>query len=249
MRRLVLWAGSLACIAFAAVGASPAYAAAQARAHIGVPGWVGAPADVGVPDRALAGPIAGLTADQIAAKAAADLYAASSVHVYGTAAEGRTKITLSITYTRHGCEEWIEFGKNYSLTTLQIGSHAWVKPSAAFWKGLGYTGSQLASVEGKWEKSKPDSQCKLKSLTGFPRTGWVTEKPVIVGGKHALRLFHNAKKAADRLHIDVSDSARPEILRVISDGSTAHFGKYNAPVRLMPPPPGDIIANPPPPGI
>jgi hypothetical protein len=203
-------------------------------------------------------PLAGLTADQIAAKAYTDLQSASSVHFYGSSREDGQSVTVSLTLTQRGCLAYLGLGNGLSMTILQIGDSSWVKPNNAMWKSFGYTGSQLLSLEGKWLESSASGAlpvgsgssdtCDLKGfLSGFPPTGWVKVKSLTVHGKRALQLFNDAKKKQNQGYIDVSVSARPEILEVSGDGAPTYFGDYNVPVTLTPPPAKDVLTVLPPP--
>jgi hypothetical protein len=197
-----------------------------------------------------------LTADQVAAKAAADMRSASSVRVSSSGRVTGQSFASNMILTREGCLGSFSLGSGRSMTELQIGNRSWIKPDDAMWKAFGYTGSQLASVEGKWlggsavsaVEGAAGNECALHGFTtGLPATGWTEVRPLSVRGKRALELFNDAKDKQDRGYMDVSVSAKPEILEISTNGVTAYFSDYNAKETLTPPPASDVITKLPPP--
>jgi hypothetical protein len=254
MRNPVFPVAGLICFVLGALGTVPPHAAAATTPRAAAPTPPAAMPPAATPPARTAGPLAGLTADQIVAKASADLRAASSVHMYLSASGHGTKVVFSATLTRHGCETWFSMGGGFSALVLRIGSREWMKPSDTYWKELGYSGAQLTSMEGKWLTSpESDLRCDPAALASFPRTGWTVDRVDRVDrvekvdrvdkhGTLVLELSH-----AGQLRMEVTDSARPEILRLTDAGDNTYLGDYNRPVRLTPPPSSEVITNLPPP--
>jgi hypothetical protein len=95
---------------------------------------------------------------------------------------------------------------------LDIGGSAWFQPGNDFWKELGYTGTELTSLEGKWITS-----AALKQVAGttkgfpasFPRCdvhsaataadlpaahGWTLGKAAKVNGRWAWRVISKSEQ-------------------------------------------------------
>jgi hypothetical protein len=103
------------------------------------------------------GPLAGLTAGQIARLAIADLAAVSSVHVAGSAGlDGQTAV-LDLTVGAKGCAETLRIPGQGTFTVLQIGKTVWFKPSSQMWKWMAYgiPAAARRHLEGKYVQT-PD---------------------------------------------------------------------------------------------
>jgi hypothetical protein len=185
-------------------------------------------------------PLAGLTADQIAAKALADLDAATSVH------ESIGSL-LSITYARHACAGWFGLLPGPGMDFIQIGKAEWVLLTKQSMAQAGYTKAEIARYTGKWATNNSPSSplghisCGHPSSAAFPRTGWTEGRVSIVAGQRAVELTFKNGTAW------VSDSSRPEFLKIGRDGSWATFSRYNARVTITPPPASQIVSLPAPP--
>jgi hypothetical protein len=198
------------------------------------------------------------TADQIAERANADLQSASSYSIYSSVKVDGLTISISSTATVQGCLLAVNTGHGISEKILDIGTSAWIQPSNAFWAALGYTGSVLAYLEGKWVTaaaflklfgiSKLPSgggTCSTRSPTGIPVTGWTLVRTAKVSGRLVWRI-RNRKKGISAY---VSDTPKPEFLRLTMLGITEYFYDYNAPIMLAPPLNTYVLTTvPPPPG-
>jgi hypothetical protein len=197
-------------------------------------------------------PLAGLTADQIAKKAATDLKAAASFHYHGSAKTSGQTVSISMSVTHKGCTGWIGYGRHGGFAILAIGKTVWIQPNDKFWEYVGIPASELSAVQGKWlEPTGTDSKSLYAALAPFcnatklvsaltPQlTGLVKGKTITISGHRALQLLNSSGLES----IYVSVSSEPEILR-ISDGGTINFSAYGARVTLTPPPASDVIKLP-----
>jgi hypothetical protein len=197
-------------------------------------------------------PLAGLTADQIAKKAATDLKAAASFHYHGSGKASGQTVSISMSVTHKGCTGWIGDGRNGGFAILAIGKAAWIQPNDKFWEYAGVPASELSAVHGKWLETTGTGSnslsaafapfCnpnKLVSALAPQLTGLVRGKTIKISGHSALQL----RNGSGRESIYVSISSKPEILR-ISDNGTINFSAYGARVTLTPPPATDVITLP-----
>jgi hypothetical protein len=154
-----------------------------------------------------------LTADDIVRRAIADLKSASSVRVYGRLSELGLVLVTRATYTEQGCLSYISVsaqGQGYSISVLDVGGSVWFQPSNNIWQELGYTGTELTSLEGKWVTF--GAFAKLFGITkGLPTTiprcdmqtaaaeqlpgphGWTLGKPAKVDGRWAWRVLKKSE--------------------------------------------------------
>jgi hypothetical protein len=187
-------------------------------------------------------PLAGLTANQIIAKVAGDFKAATSVHVSVTfTAKGTTSLFLDATQEGDACAGSVNlFG---ATTFVQIGKSEWVLLTKQNMARVGYTTAQIAKYAGKWDKdSGPDSpfgyiSCN-STVSGFPGSGWAKGKAGVVAGQRAVEL------TGKKMTVWVSDSSRPDVLKVSTTDASATFSHYNAKVVIKPPPAGDVVSPP-----
>jgi hypothetical protein len=197
-------------------------------------------------------PLVGLTADQIAKKAAAGLEGAASFHYHGSARDSGQTIALSLSVTRQGCTGSISDGRNGAVVILAIGKSLWLQPNDKFWEYAGISASELPTVQGKWIETTATSSSsvsadfaplcnskKLLSQLALQPTGLVKGKTTRISGHPALQLRNSSGQES----IYVSISSKPEILR-ISAGGTLNFSAYGARVTLTPPPASDVITLP-----
>lgn len=195
-------------------------------------------------------PLAGLSADQIAVKAIANLKTASSVHLTGTAKEGGQSYTISLSATPNGCDGTMTIPHTGSFGLLAIGKSVWIQPSNQFWKSEGVPGSELSRVSGKYiavtgsfakELADLKTLCIPKDFAsefGGPVTGLVEGGTRSISGQPAVEL----KDASDSGYMYVSVAAKPEVLRIDLPGTASFsFSHYGAHVTLTPPPSGDVI--------
>jgi hypothetical protein len=218
-----------------------------------------------------------LTAGQIAQKANADFAAATSVRTYKTTSGGGITISVSKLLTRQGCLASIDTS-GLSVSVLKVGSSEWIKPSNQFWQMFGYTGTELADLEGKWvtesafESALGGSglnntigDCDIQSsITGVAAKNWTLDKTVRISGQWAWQLSTTEVVDKQKLAVDgyVSDGRTPEWLRFtrhteLSAGQhgeasaslTEYFSDYNAPATLSAPAAADVLTSiPTPPG-
>jgi len=197
-------------------------------------------------------PLARLTADQIAKKAATDLKAAASFHYHGSGKASGQTVSISMSVTHKGCTGSIGDGSNGGFAILVAGKAAWIQPNDKFWEYAGVPASQLSLVHGKWlEVTGTGSNSlsavfapfcnanKLLSLLAPQLTGLVKGKTIKISGHRALQLRNRSAHES----IYVSISSKPEILR-IGDNGTINFSAYGARVTLTPPPASDVITLP-----
>lgn len=235
MRMSVLRAASLASAA-----------AAAAAIAIGI--------GVAVPAHASGNPLARLTADQIASKAITNLKTTASVRLTGSGKYQGQSFTMSMTLTPKGCDGTMGLPHQGTFVLLVIGKNAWMQPSDQFWQSAGVTGSELPLVSGKYiavtgSEGKQligglDAFCTPKDFAhdfAGPVTGLIKGSTTSIGGQPALKL----KDTGDSAFLDISVSAKPEVLRV-DDPGTANFSfsHYGAKVTLSPPPADEVIKLP-----
>jgi len=203
-------------------------------------------------------PHAKLTGDQIAKRANADLQVASSYRIYLSDTIDGITVSISGTATEQGCLVTVNTGHGISEKVLDIGKSEWVQPSNGFWVALGYTGTELAYLEGKWVTAAAFDKlfgissppvggggCSTRSPTGLPVTGWTLVRTAKLSGHLAWRIINKNKG----LSAYVSDTAKPEFLTLTQLGITEYFSGYNAPITLAPPLNGNVLTSvPPPPG-
>jgi hypothetical protein len=185
-----------------------------------------------------------LTADKIAGRANADLRSASSYRIYSSFTLDGLTVSISSTATEQGCRFTINTGHGISANILDIGTSEWVQPSNGFWVALGYTGSVLDYLEGKWVTGgaflklfgisnlpSKGGGCSTLSPTGLPVTGWTLGRTARLSGRLAWLIINRHRG----LSAYVSATRKPEFLRLTLLGITEYFSDYNAPVLLSPP--------------
>ena len=194
-------------------------------------------------------PLSGLSADQIATKAVANLKSASSVHVTGAVTSSGETVGLDLTLVRaQGCTGTMAVTGTGSFQLTAIGSQVWIKPDQQFWKNEGATAAVLNVVSGKYLKVTATSRfgslrefCQPSQLAGSfgsPKAGLVKGTTTTISGQQALQIKQNGSAAS----LFVSDTAKPQMLR-LSGGSqgTIDFSDYNSPVTLTAPSAADTL--------
>jgi hypothetical protein len=198
-------------------------------------------------------PLAGLTADQIASKATADLKAVSSVHMTGSVRDSGQTYVMNLVMGTKGCQGTLSVKGEGSFTLLQIGKKLWIKPDNQFWKyaaGSSAAPAVMQIVGGKYirpsaKDSSLNSLGALCSPSQFANSfegqmsGMVKGKTTTISGQPALQI----KDTGDPYSAYVTISARPEFLRFDggSSGNRLDFTGYNAPLRLTPPPASETL--------
>jgi hypothetical protein len=198
------------------------------------------------------GALDGLSADEIASRATADLKAVSSVHVKGSVQSSGQKIGLNLSLGSQGCTGTMGIGGQGSFVLLKIGKSLWIKPDDKFWKhAAGSDGSALVDlVSGKYIKpsAKGSSLASIGALCdpaqfaksfGSNMTGMVKGTTATIAGQPALQI----KDSGDAASAYVTVDAKPEFLRLDGGGSNGKldFSDYNAPLHLTPPPASETL--------
>lgn len=197
-------------------------------------------------------PLAGLTADQIASRATADLKVVASVHVAGSGTDSGQTVGMDLTLGTRGCTGTLSVKGEGSFALLRIGSTVWIKPDAKFWKyamGSNANATVMQIIEGKWIKPAGKGSglgalgdicnpAKFASSIGDKLTGLVKDGTTTIDGQPALKI----KDATDPDSGYVTISDHPEFLRLDagSDG-VLNFSGYNAPMNLTPPPASEVL--------
>jgi hypothetical protein len=187
-------------------------------------------------------PLSGLSADQIATKAIANLKTATTVRVTG-----------DVTLVRgQGCAGTMALEGTGSVKLVAIGKEVWIKPDRQFWKKVG--GSNAAIVlqvlAGKYMKVKATSQ--LGSLSGFcgpsqlagsfghTPAGLIKAKKATISGQETLQI----KDPGDSASLFVSETAKPQIVEIAGGSQgTLTFSDYNSPVKLTAPPRRETLSG------
>jgi hypothetical protein len=196
-----------------------------------------------------ANPLAGLTADQIAAKAVANLKAASSVHYAGSVTDSGATYAVDLTAGITNCAGTFGITGEGSFALLKIGQTLWIKPDNQFWTSAGVNSAVLHLVEGKYVQTSPKdsdfnsakmlcSPAQLAGSFGNQMNHLAKGATTTIAGQSALQL----QDASNPDSAYVTISASPEFLRL--DGGSKgqlNFSGYNAPVTLNPPPATETI--------
>jgi hypothetical protein len=189
------------------------------------------------------GSLAGLTADQIARRAIADLAAVPSVHVAGSTGQGGQIAFLDLILGTKGCRETLRIPGQGTSTLLQIGTTVWFKPSYQMlkWIAYGVPAAARRHLEGKYLQT-PDvpagmgawcSRVDLASAYVDGLKGLARGKIMTISGQPALQLTD--KRHSTSAYVTIS--ARPEFLRIdVSGEEHTVFTGYNRPLTLTRPP-------------
>lgn len=195
--------------------------------------------------------LAGMSADQIAARAVSDLGASSSVHVSGTVTDSGQSISLDLALARGvGCQGSMSLAGKGSFQIVNKGGTVWIKPTDAFYKSVGATGAVLSILSGKWLKV-PSSGSGLGSLSslcdasglahGFAKndTGFTKGATTTINGQPAQELI----QPSDSAHVYVSESSSPQILHVQGPKGQGYvdFTGYNQPTSITTPSASDTL--------
>jgi hypothetical protein len=191
-------------------------------------------------------PLSGLSADQIATKAIANLKTAATVRVTGDVSGSGQTYELDLTLVQaQGCAGTMALNGTGSVKLIAIGKEVWMKPDRQFWDKVG--GSNAAAVlkvlTGKYMKVKATSQ--LGSLSGFcspsqlagtfghTPAGLAKGKTAMISGQATLQI----KDTGDSASLYVSETAKPQIVEIAGGSQgTLTFSDYNSPVTLTAPP-------------
>jgi hypothetical protein len=198
------------------------------------------------------GALAGLSADEIARRATADLKVVKSVHVKGSVRSSGQNITMNLTLGTQGCTGTMGIKGEGSFILLKIGTSLWIKPDDAFWKhAAGSAGSDAVDLfSGNYIKTSAKGSslspvgdlcnpAKFATSFGGNMTGMSKGTTSTIAGQPALQI----KDTADPASAYVTVAARPQFLRLDGGGSNGRldFTRYNAPLHLTPPPAGQVL--------
>ena len=200
----------------------------------------------------VADPLAGLTGDQVVAKAVAELKAVPSFTMAGTVTDSSGTYNVNLSYKKGvGCQGTVAQPGKGSFAMVLIGTTAWVKPDDAFWKAN--AGSQanaaIALLSGRYLKGST-SHANVASLTklcdvtslasSLSEATNVAKGPVtMMGGQRVLPLTDKAKGGT----LYVTDTNPPRILQ-LSNSKAGNSGKLTfsyTPVTLTPPPASQTV--------
>lgn len=199
------------------------------------------------------GPLAGLTANQIAARALHDLTSASSVHFAVSGKAAGVKLSDSLTVTRKGCEGAVSISMFGTFRFIELGKTSWTLLTKQYLKQFGYTPAQINAYAGKWLKddkltgSDTSALCSPRQFSqGFPKTGWSLGRVTTLSGHRVVAIANKKQKVTAYVLV----SSRPEFVKLTGGGATATFSAYNARVKISPPP-AKLVVNslPTPPGL
>lgn len=200
----------------------------------------------------VADPLAGLSGDQIVAKAVAELKAVPSFTMAGTVTDSTGTYNVNLSYKKgSGCQGTVAQPGKGSFAMVVIGTTAWVKPDDAFWRAN--AGSQadaaIALLSGRYLKGSTSNAnvasltklCDVTSLaSSLTEATGVAKGPVtVMGGQRVLPLTDTAKGGT----LYVTDANPPRILQ-LSNSKAGDRGKLAfsyTPVTLTPPPASQTV--------
>ena len=201
-----------------------------------------------------ADPLASLTANQVATQALANLKAASSLTMAGTAYDsGQSEVFNLGLKPGQGCAGTMAQGSEGSFKLIVIGKTVYFNPSDQFWKSQGGTdaSSIIALVNGRYIKtstsasgmSSMTSVCNLsQELASEKVTGTYTKGTLTtLGGIRVLPIV-NPKEGV----LYVTDTSKPQVVQIVETKNTGNgTGKLTfsvgAPVTLTAPPASQVI--------
>jgi hypothetical protein len=240
---IALAAASVTCLAVTACGSTGSGAGGATTA-----GGAHGPA----PATTAADPLAGLTGDQVVAKAVAELKAVPGFTMAGTVTDSSGTYNVNLSYKKgSGCQGTVAQPGKGSFAMVVIGTTAWVKPDDAFWKANAgrQADAAIALLAGRYLKGST-SNANVASLTNLcdvnslarsltEATGVVKGPVTVMGGQRVLPLTDKAKGGT----LYVTDASPPRILQ-LSNSKAGDSGKLTfsyTPVTLTPPPASQAV--------
>jgi hypothetical protein len=205
-------------------------------------------------------PLASLTGYKVATEAVADLNAASSLTMAGTASESGQSVTVNLSLKPgQGCAGTVQVGTEGTEGTVKlvvIGTTVYFNPDATFWKSsVGSKASAVtALVNGRYIKTSTASKgmasfAKLCDLSHTMTLNLLKQAELI--NKGALTTLDGVRvlpleSPADDGALYVTDTSKPEIVEVFAPkGDPGGSGKVTfsigAPVTLTAPPASQVI--------
>ncbi|UWE13026.1 hypothetical protein [Actinacidiphila bryophytorum] len=212
---------------------------------------------------AAAGPLDGLTAQQISDRTVADMNALTSVHVVGQEMDGDTPAHVDVTVATSGkCLATVGEGGG-DMKVISTTEYTYMKGDSTFWKAQGKDGVALGTaLHGRWLKkpgkaaSDPDLKefCDLKTfMAGFtaddgaPLTKGAAVK---LGGQRVIPLTQHDSDGD--LVVYVADTAKPYAVKFDepgkdgpgTDGSgTITFSGFDKPLHVYAPPQSQTVTE------
>jgi hypothetical protein len=189
-----------------------------------------------------------MTANQIAAKAAADFAHAGSVRVTGRM-YAQDSQALNLTISGNWCQGSVTEPEGTMRLIVESPDAAWMAASPAFWDNVGHGWQELASAAaaGQWIKVAADGGprdetdlCTLSMWSDVLTTDaglFAKDNVVTINGEQAVKLTD----ISDDSSVYVSESATPALLRFDpAPGSQVSFTEHASKVAIAPPPTQDI---------
>jgi hypothetical protein len=173
-------------------------------------------------------PLAGLSANEVSARALANLKAASSLTMAGTLYDSGTKYTLDLGLKPgHGCTGTLGIGGKGSFKLVVIGKTVYFNPDKQFWQSAGGANAAavIALVRGRYIKTSTSDKdmatvatvCNISSLIGSVKeTGSFTKGALTT--LHGIRVLPLKDSSGV---LDVTDTSKPEVVAIIGPNGTA----------------------------
>ena len=207
-------------------------------------------------------PLAGMTAKQIATKAISDLKSAPSFTETGSAPYDGHTATMSFGVKGNGCTMTVDMGSKGSMTMTTIGTTAWIKGDATFWKAAtasqgGGTADMGNMFAGKYLKIPAGAGSGLPQTAGMCNVNQMTssssQMPLTVDvAKGAMttvngqQVYTLTDKAKD-ITMYVTDTSTPQIIKVVGkeNGISVELTiTYGVPKSITAPPASETAVLP-----
>lgn len=192
--------------------------------------------------------VTGMSAGQIADKAAADLESAPALTIDGSGLDDGQAVSLSLGFAgRNRCAGTVNLGSRGSLSVIMISGTAWMRPDASYWKSQGVSDGSLMSrtLAGKYLKSPSRSQtgaqvaglCDLSRMASrlLPPQDLAKGAITTLSGQRVVTLTDKADDAT----LYVTDTAAPRLVKATSrlHRNAGQFTiTYGIPKSITPPP-------------
>ncbi|WUH91727.1 hypothetical protein OG900_17495 [Streptomyces sp. NBC_00433] len=210
-----------------------------------------------------AGPLDGLTAQQISDRATAAMNALTSVHVAGQEMDGSTPAHLDVTVATSGkCLATVGEGGG-DMKIISTTEYTYMKGDPTFWKAQGKDGVALGdALHGRWlkkpGKASSDSDlkefCDLKTfMAGFTAddgSPLTKSAPVELDGQTVIPLTQHDSDGD--LVVYIADSAKPYALKLEEPGSggpgtdgsgTVTFSGFDKALHVYAPPAAQTVTE------
>jgi hypothetical protein len=165
----------------------------------------------------------------------------------GAGTDAGKGVMFNLTLVRgQGCAGTLSMSNAQTFRLIYLGKTAWIKPSDAFYTGMGVNKAALALLAGKYIKVKSTDSlvanisnlCTLRGLLGTvgPTSGRsFAAVTTTYQGQPVIKLTQPGRAG----YAYISDTARPMLLVVTEPGASGGsiaFTNYNATVTITPPP-------------